>query len=213
MNIETVLAFSAVAGLAILSPGPAILLALRNGVTFGMRAVIWSSMGNITGLFCLSAAAMLGLGLLLKSSALLFSIVKVLGALYLFYVGVRHLFGRASVLGAEASQPSSTKTHSPFLLYREAFFMAAINPKPILFFTALFPQFISAQEPLLPQFFILTSIFMALSFFTLLAYATVAARAKNVLQKPHFVKWINRVVGGVFISFGAALLALRRPAT
>jgi len=213
MNIETVLAFSAVAGLAILSPGPAILLALRNGVTFGMRAVIWSSMGDITALFCLSAATMLGLGLLLKSSALLFSIVKVLGALYLFYVGVRHLFGRASTLGAEASHPSNSKTHSPFLLYREAFFMAAINPKPILFFTALFPQFISAQESLLPQFFILTSIFMALSFFTLLAYAMVAARAKNVLQKPYFVKLINRIVGGVFISFGAALLALRRPAT
>ena len=213
MNIETALTFSAVAGLAILSPGPAILLALRNGVTFGTRAVIWSSLGNITGLFCLSAAAMLGLGLMLKSSALLFSIVKILGALYLFYVGIRHLFGRTSVLSAEANRPANTKAHSPYLLYREAFFMAAINPKPILFFTALFPQFISAQEPLLPQFFILTSIFMALSFFTLLAYATVAARAKFVLQQPHFAKWVNRVVGAVFISFGAALLALRRPAT
>lgn len=213
MNIETALTFSAVAGLAILSPGPAILLALRNGVTFGTRAVIWSSLGNITGIFCLSAAAMLGLGLMLKSSALLFSIVKTLGALYLFYVGFRHLLSRTSALSAETNQPIKTKAHNPYLLYREAFFMAAINPKPILFFTALFPQFISAQEPLLPQFFILTSIFMALSFVTLLAYAAVAARAKFMLQQPHFAKWVNRVVGAVFISFGAALLALRRQAT
>lgn len=213
MNIETALTFSAVAGLAIISPGPAVILALRNGVTFGTRAVIWSSLGNITGLFCLSAAAMLGLGLMLNTSALLFSIVKILGAIYLFYVGIRHLLGRSTVLSTEIDQPISATVHNPYLLYREAFFMAAINPKPILFFTALFPQFISAQEPLLPQFFILTSIFMALSFFTLLAYAMVAARAKFLLQQPHFAKWVNRVIGTVFISFGAALLALRRPAT
>lgn len=213
MNLETALTFSAVAGLAILSPGPAILLALRNGVTFGIRAVIWSSLGNISGLFCLSAAAMLGLGLLLKSSALLFGIVKIFGSLYLFYVGIRHLFGRTSVLDTGDSQSASATAHSPYRLYREAFFMAVINPKPILFFTALFPQFISAQMPLLPQFFILTSIFMALSFFTLLGYAMVATRARVILLQPRFVKWVNRIVGTVFISFGAALLALRRPAT
>lgn len=210
MNIETVVAFIAVAGLAVVSPGPAILLALRNGVAFGLRAVVWSSLGNITGLFCLSAAAMLGLGLLLNSSALLFGLVKVLGAMYLFYVGARHIMGRSSVISVEANRPVSSKAYSPYRLYREALFMAATNPKPILFFTALFPQFINAQEPLLPQFFILTSIFMALSFTALLAYASVAARARHALQQPQFAKWLNRVVGAVFISFGTALLALRR---
>lgn len=213
MNVETVVAFSAVASLAILSPGPAILLALRNGVTQGVRAVVWSSLGNVTGIFCVSAAAMLGLGLLLKSSALLFSIVKVLGALYLFYVGVRHLIGRTSLLQPVDPVPKATKMHSPLLLHREAFFIATINPKSILFFTALFPQFIKAQEPLLPQFFILTGIFMALSFVTLMVYASVAAQARVALRHSHFVKWVNRVVGTVFISFGALLLIMRRPIT
>ena len=170
MNIETVLTFSAVAWLAILSPGPAILLALRNGVAFGLRAVTWSALGNVTGIFVLSAAAMLGLGLLLKSSALLFGAVKLLGALYLFYLGLRHLFGRSSVLSGSAEQSTDARTPTPFALYREAFFLAATNPKPILFFTALFPQFINANDPLLPQFFVLTGIFMVLSFVTLLGY-------------------------------------------
>ena len=84
MELETTLAFAAVAIIAILSLGPAILLALRNSITFGMNAAIWSSLGNILGLFCLSASAMLGLGLLLKSSALLFGFVKILGAVYFF---------------------------------------------------------------------------------------------------------------------------------
>ena len=211
MNNETLLTFTAVAGLAIVSPGPAILLALRNGVAFGLRSVIWSSLGNITGLFCLSAAAMLGLGVLLMSSALLFGAVKLLGALYLFYVGIRHLLGRASVVNPNDSQPGIEARPHPLRLYREAVLLAATNPKPILFFTALFPQFINAQAPLLPQFFVLTGIFMALSFTTLIGYALLGARARNLLHKPRFAKWINRVVGTVFVSFGAALLTLRRP--
>lgn len=213
MNTETVLAFSAVAALAIISPGPAIILALRNGVAFGIRAVIWSSLGNVSGLFILSTAAMLGLGVVLKSSALLFGAVKLLGALYLFYVGVRHLFGRSSVFSAQAGESACTAKPSRLRLYREALLMAVTNPKPILFFTALFPQFIDTKLPLLPQFLILTGIFMALSFVTLIGYARVAARASNLLVKPFFAKWVNRIVGTVFISFGTALLALRRPAT
>jgi len=208
MNIETILTFSAVAFLAIVSPGPAILLALRNSVAFGVRAVIWSSLGNVSGLFCLSAAAMLGLGVLLKSSALLFGAVKLLGALYLFYVGVRHLVGRASILSTPANPSAGATVPSPSRLYREAFLMAATNPKPILFFTALFPQFIDAHAPLPSQFFGLTGIFMALSFLTLMGYATLGAQARQLLLQPVFSKWVNRVVGTVFISFGAALLAV-----
>lgn len=211
MDIETILTFSAVAGLAILSPGPAILLALRNGVAFGIRSVIWSSLGNVSGIFCLSAAAMLGLGVLLKSSALLFGVVKLLGALYLFYVGLRHLLGHASALSPNHTKEESETTPNPQRLYREAFLMATTNPKPILFFTALFPQFINAKVSLLPQFFVLTGIFMTLSFIALIGYALIGVRARHLLLRPHFAKWVNRVVGTVFISFGAVLLTLRRP--
>lgn len=211
MNIETILAFSAVAWLAIISPGPAILLALRNGMEFGARSVIWSSLGNVSGIFILSGAAMLGLGVMLKSSALLFGAVKVLGALYLFYVGVRHLIGRSSIHSASIEHVEELNAPLPMALLREGFLLAATNPKPILFFTALFPQFINVTAPLLPQFFVLTGIFMFLSFITLMGYASMAGRAKSLLVRPRFLKWINRFVGAIFISFGAALLALRRP--
>jgi threonine/homoserine/homoserine lactone efflux protein len=211
MNIETILTFTALAGLTIMSPGPAILLALRNSLTFGLRSVIWSSLGNVSGIFCVSAAAMLGLGVLLMSSALLFGAVKLLGALYLFYIGVRHLLGRASVVNQNDTKPGIEGMPSPLYLYREAFLLATTNPKPILFFTALFPQFINAQVSLLLQFFIFTGIFMGLSLVTLIGYALIGARARTLLLRPRFAKWINRFVGAVFVSFGAALLTLRRP--
>ncbi|MDR3479319.1 MAG: LysE family translocator [Burkholderiaceae bacterium] len=212
MNTQSLLAFAVVAGLAILTPGPSILLTLRNGASFGARSVMWSALGNICGVFCLSTAAILGLGVMLKSSALLFGVVKLIGALYLFYVGVRHLFGHSTVLAEESAHSENEPTPSRQALYREAFLTAATNPKAVLFFTALFPQFVNAQAALLPQFFILTGIFMCLSYTAHMSYALLASRAKGFLLRPALAKWMNRVVGTVFISFGALLLALRRQA-
>jgi threonine/homoserine/homoserine lactone efflux protein len=166
MNNEPILAFTGLAGITIMSPGPAILLALRNSLTFGLRSVIWSSLGNVSGIFCLSAAAMLGLGVLLMSSALLFGAVKLFGALYWFYIGFRHLLGRPSVVNQNNAKPENDGMPSPLFLYREAFLLATTNAKPIVFFTALFPQFINAKVSLLLQFFIFTGIFMGLSLVT-----------------------------------------------
>jgi threonine/homoserine/homoserine lactone efflux protein len=213
MNVETILTYTAVAALTIASPGPAVLLALRNSATYGVRSVIWSSLGNVSGIFCLSAAAMLGLGVLLMSSAILFGVVKLLGALYLFYIGVRHLLGKASVVNQNDARNRVEIMPSPVRLYREAFFLATTNPKPILFFTALFPQFIDVQMTLLTQFLTLTGIFMGLSFMTLIAYALIGVRARTLMLRPRFAKWMNRVIGGIFMTFGAVLLTLRRVVT
>ena len=211
MTIETLLTFSAVAGIAIVSPGPATLLAVRNGSAFGLRAAAWSSLGNVSGLFCVSATTLLGLGVLLKSSALLFAAVKTLGALYLFYLGLRQLLARSSASDAGVDTAPSTTAPAALRLYREAFLVATTNPKAILFFTALFPQFIDSQAPLLAQFLILTCIFMAISFTSLVSYAFVARRARHLFVQPLFARWGKRLVGSIFIAFGAALLTLRRP--
>ena len=212
MNLQTTLAFAAVAGLAILSPGPAVLLSLRNGATLGIRSVLWSALGNISGVCCLSIAAILGLGVALKSSVFLFSAIKVAGAVYLFYVGIRHLLGHTVVVPMVANQAAVSVATPAHRLYREGFLVAATNPKAVLFFTALFPQFIDAKIPILPQFLVLTGIFMAISYASHLGYALIASRARGVLLKPFFVTWLNRAVGAAFVSFGAILLALRRQA-
>jgi len=213
MNLQTILAFAAVATLAILSPGPAVLLSLRNGATLGARSVIWSALGNISGVCCLSIAAMLGLGVVLKSSAVVFSAIKVAGAAYLFYVGVRHLLGHAIAVPAQTDQSAGLAATPAHRLYREGFLIAATNPKAVLFFTALFPQFIDAKAPVLPQFLLLTGIFMAISYVSHLGYAMIASRAKGALLKPFFATWLNRIIGAAFVFFGALLLALRRQAT
>ncbi|KIY42656.1 lysine transporter LysE [Pseudomonas sp. 10-1B] len=211
MDLHSILAFTVVAAIAIASPGPATLMAINNSLAYGPRYAIWSSIGNASGLFCLSAAAMLGLGALLASSEWMFSVVKILGAGYLFYLGARQLFKKGSVLAQEVHPDGQTYRPSRLKLYKSAFLTATTNPKATIFFTALFPQFIDQGAAMLPQFLLLTAIFMGLSLASLSLYAAAAAQAKGMLSRPAFSVWISRLVGSTFICFGVAILATRRP--
>lgn len=210
MDLHALLAFTLVAAIAIASPGPATLMAINNSLAYGPRYAVWSSLGNACGLFCLSAAAMLGLGALLASSEWLFNAVKILGAGYLFYLGAKQLLKKSPMLTSEVEAGQQQVKPSRWKLFKSAFLTAATNPKATMFFTALFPQFIDQSAALLPQFLILTAIFMGLSLTSLSLYAALASRAKGVLTRPEFSKWVSRVVGSTFIFFGAAILSMRR---
>ena len=99
-------------------------------------------------------------------------------------------------------------------LFGEALLTASTNPKPILFFTALFPQFLDAHAPLLPQFLVLTGLFMALSFTSLVTYALLASRARALLARPRFSLWLDRSVGAIFVALrrgACSRCAGRRP--
>lgn len=210
MDINNLLTFALVAGLTIITPGPAILLSIRNGSAFGIRSVLWSALGNICGIFCLSTAAMCGLGAVMKSSIVIFGGLKLLGAGYLIYLGARSLRSEATSLSLAGLNQTVNPPNRRRLLV-EAFLIAATNPKALLFFTALFPQFIRPDRPLLSQFLSLTGVFMTLAYFTHLAYAAAASRTRVALQRPAFSIWLNRMLGVTFITFAVALLTFRRP--
>lgn len=210
MDTHSLLAFTLIAAIAIASPGPATLMAINNSLAYGQRSAVWSSLGNASGLFCLSAAAMLGLGALLANSESLFNAVKILGAGYLFYLGVRQLLNRSPMQVDDAEDGLGKRKPTRVKLFKSAFFTAITNPKATMFFTALFPQFIDQGAALLPQFLLLTTIFMALSVSSLSVYAALASRAKGVLKRPGSSRWVSRVVGVTFIGFGAAILNMRR---
>jgi len=92
----------------------------------------------------------------------------------------------------------------PLLTYfTEGFILAATNPKPVLFFVAIFPQFLN------PQFFILTLSFMFISFCSLFAYGCIGIRAKQLLNKESAIKWFHRVTGGLFVGMGIGLMKLK----
>lgn len=212
MDISIWLVFTAVATAAIFSPGPAVFLAISNSIRFGITKVIFSSFGNIAGLFILSTAAIFGLGAILSTSTYLFLLVKILGAAYLIYLGVRQWRSRANFFAEtdESSlKESKQKNKSNFKFFSEGFLIAITNPKAILFFTALFPPFIDTTKALPQQFLIMTFTFMFISFISLMVYGFLASRAKNWFQVGNRSTWFNRTLGSIFVMIGMGVLTVK----
>ena len=192
------------------SPGPGILLAVSNAVAWGPRKTLCSSAGNVLGVFTVSGAAMAGLGTLLHTSAWLFAVLKTLGAVYLVYLGYRQWTSKTSMfdkpLPTEA-QPGKTNA----ALFQQGLLVALTNPKSILFFTALFPQFIQPDAPVLPQFLALTSAFTACVLASHFAYVLLAKRTHRWFGTARRARLFNRICGGAFGLLGLGLLRLKNP--
>lgn len=192
--------------IAVFTPGPAVMLALHNSTQYGWRRTVLSSLGNISGLLVLVSASAVGLGAMLRSSALLFLLLKLVGAGYLMYLGVKQW---RSGSHASSQQPAESTQRSRLSLYREGLLLALSNPKAILFITALFPQFIAQRQPLLPQLMVMTLTFMGLSFSALMSYAIAGHWARGGLVSMIASRGFRRGTGGLFVLMGIGLLSLK----
>ena len=186
------------------TPGPAVLFIVTNATLHGWKKSIFSALGNILGLFCLGVIAVTGLGTILKTSVIVFNVIKYAGAAYLIYLGLKLFFQKQPSFdnltdGLVASNKSVWK------IFVQALGVALSNPKAIVFLTALFPQFINIDAPLIPQFSMLILILMAFSFIFLMFYALAAHQAKVWFTKPGRVRLFSRTSGSVFIGFGVLL--------
>ncbi len=204
MNTETLLIYSVVSFFYVITPGPAILLAISNGMNGGLRAVLMSTLGNISGLLVISVLSILGLGAIMATSSSLFTLAKFAGAAYLIYLGIRQLMIRPEQLAGISTQSPPKERHTSAHFF-EGFVLAISNPKAILFFTALFPQFLSFSTPLLPQYVIMTGLFMAISFGSLFSWGLISHTAKHQLGSDRGIKWFRRISGGLFIGVGIGL--------
>ena len=186
------------------TPGPAVLFIMTNATRYGWQKAIFIALGNIIGLFSLGIIAVTGLGALLETSELAFSVVKYIGAVYLIYLGIKMIRSKGLQIGEETVH-TSPKQVSSRKLFLQAYFVAVSNPKAIVFLTALFPQFIDTESALLPQFSLLIATLMGFSFFFLMGYALLAHRARAWLSHSERIKVLNRASGGIFIGFGVLL--------
>lgn len=210
MEMSEWLLFVVVAAVAIMSPGPAVLVAMRNSLNGGARRVMVSSLGNIVGLACVAGLATLGLGAVLHTAEWLFSLIKVLGAAYLVYLGIRQWRAETPLLSA--ASVTARSGWSRWRTFLEGYLVAISNPKAILFFSALFPQFIVPESALVPQFALLIATFMMMSFMTLVGYGLLARRLVSQLRSPRWTRYIQRLMGSLFIGLGISLFRARLPA-
>jgi threonine/homoserine/homoserine lactone efflux protein len=188
-------------------PGPAVLLVLSQAISRGTRMAILSILGIVaanTLYFVLSAT---GIGAVLLASYELFFAIKWIGAAYLVWLGLNAFFGTSKLLSVPAaaeSAPSGTR------MFFNGFILQMSNPKALIFFTALVPQFIDPRAPVWPQMLILAVTSVAIEFLVQLFYATLAGRATAVLTRPRFAAVTDRVAGSLLIAAGAGLAVIRR---
>jgi threonine/homoserine/homoserine lactone efflux protein len=209
MHISNWLLFCSVALLVTFSPGPAVLLAISNAIAVGPRRAMISSMGNGFGLFIISGVAMAGMGVVLATSATAFMLLKLAGALYLVYLGIKQWRSKTSIVADAPVALGAANPNSFWKLFRQGLTVALTNPKAILFFSALFPQFITPGEPVAIQFTVLTASFVACAMLAHLFYANLARLLKTQLATPGRAKLFNRISGGAFVLLGLSLLRLR----
>lgn len=188
------------------TPGPNMLLIMSVSARHGLRAALRTMAGCMTALvimMCISAA---GLGALLQTFPAVFDALRLAGAAYLAYLGVKCWRTPVSDL-APGSVPGSVAAARPARLYRQGFLVAASNPKAILFAAAFFPQFINPGVAKLPQFAILLLSFAVIEVGWYFVYALSGQRLSVYLQRSTVMRAFNRATGGVFVGF-AALMAL-----
>ncbi|MGB0694216.1 MAG: LysE family translocator [Rhodospirillaceae bacterium] len=189
--------------LALMStPGPSQLLMLSNSMAHGFQRSLATAAGDLTANMLQMLAAGLGLAAILAASANALTVIKWAGVAYLIWLGVR-MIRKAKVRDGAQGNDRATPKASLKSLWLQGFLTSAANPKAVVFFAALFPQFIQADSAFWPQFLILSATYIALDGAFLSAYGLgaswVARRFKGTARC-----WIERIGGGFMI--GAAIL-------
>ena len=208
MSLSAWSLFCALALVTAFSPGPAVLLAVSNSAALGMRKALIGSAGNAAGVFLVSTTAMLGLDALLKTSAWLFGALKIAGAAYLVYLGIRQWRSRVKVFdqaGVRAEARGQTRSR----LFLQGLAVATTNPKSILFFTALLPQFMAPGAPAWRQFLVLTLTFAACAIVSHICYVALARGMSRWFTGGARARWFNRITGTMFAALGVGILRLR----
>ncbi len=208
MSLETWLLFSSAALIVILIPGPLSLLMISNSLNYGLRRSLPAFLGGVSASLCLLSASALGLGALLLASEQFFSALKLIGALYLFYLAWQSWQQSRQV--ARPAQSEEQPVNPGFSgLFWKAFGLGASNPKDILFFAAFLPQFISAEQPLLSQLLVLIATWTALDLGCKLFYGLGAHGAARYLRSGKGQVWFNRLSAALFGGAGVASLLSR----
>ncbi|ERI34558.1 lysine transporter LysE [Alcaligenes sp. EGD-AK7] len=185
--------------------GPNNLLSMTVGAKQGVSTAMVAAMGRLVAFAIMIVVAALGMGTLLMVSETAFTVVKLAGAAYLIWLGIKVLRA-SSKTSAEQTEVSKKDIWG---LVRQEFFVAIGNPKAILIFTAFFPQFVDMNNYWV-SFMTQGVIFLLLEVIAIAAYAYVGTRLSGVMQNARGLRWVNRISGSMMIGFGVILAMARR---
>lgn len=209
MNTQTFLLYLGTWSLVALAPGPAVMCSMAQSARYGFRPSLAGISGIQLGNFLFFVCIALGLGALLAVATTAFAILRVAGAIYLFYFGTRIIldtFRRTASKTTLAPSPLPTQRG----LFLQGLLVQVTNPKALLFVSALLPQFIDPHRPALPQLIILVLTTIVVDSIVLSSYAFLARRGLQSFRASGLSAWLERAVGAALVFFGFRLLLSRK---
>lgn len=202
--------FFGIAAVVIVVPGPDTALVTKNAVLHGRRAALGTAFGVETGLAVWTVASALGVASVVRASDTAFTVLKLIGAAYLVWLGIQAL--RAALRGGSHSNPDSARRAALDGRggFRQGLISDLANPKIGAFFTGLLPQFAGPGHSVLLPFLILGGLFVLMTVIWLCGYALVAVKASEVLRRRRVSTLIDSLSGVILIGFGVRLALERR---
>jgi len=189
-----------------ITPGPGVFSSISSGLHHGFRLGVWNGVGMQLANMVYVAVVALGLGALLIASETLFSVVKWIGVAYLIYLGV--VTWRTPPAGFQEDRDDRATT--AWEIFARGFLVNITNPKGIIFFAAIFPQFVDVARPQLVQYVILGATTFVTDLAIMMAYTALAAKVFRAMSDPAHLRWVNRSLGSLFVAAGVALASWRR---
>lgn len=213
MITSQILIFTGIVAVLTLTPGIDTMLVIRNVLARGRNAGFFTSLGICSGLFCHATLSALGVSIILVRSATIFEAVKLIGAGYLLFLGVRSLWQTwrtGHVARAFKSNPVASQHVSAWRSVREGFLTNVLNPKVAIFYLAFLPQFINRGDPVLAKSLLLASIHFLLSIIWLSLMTLFLGKLSALLTRPAVQRALETVTGLILIAFGVRLVLEKR---
>ena len=208
LELSQILFFISTSAVLIVMPGPDIIFTITQGISNGRRAGVMTGFGFAFGNLVHTFAAVLGISVIFKTSAIAFTVFKILGALYLFYLAFKIFKNKASVISLEQQEK---KNEGNIKLMSRGFILNVLNPKVALFFLMLFPQFVNPSlGNVILQTITLGLIFIVLVMIIFGLCGFFAGSAGDWLTKrPGFNKGIGYVAAFIYIAIAVQILFIK----
>ena len=207
MSFATWIAFVIAGTIIAISPGSGAILSMSHGLAYGVKKASATVLGLQLGLILVLVIAGAGVGSLLLASVLAFTVVKVVGALYLIWLGISQWRARAEASDVPTAGLAIHPTFGRRVM--TGFLTNATNPKGIIFMVAVLPQFIAQDAPVLPQLAILGVTMVTIDTTVMHGYALLASSMQRWFRDPRAVKMQNRFFGAVLVVVGSLLFFVK----